>query len=121
MKREITAVSDQPGAEQRQEAAEGRIKRRLPIGAEIVGPGEAHFRVWAPKASRLELLLQSSEHDNAGSSSHPLASEGNGYFSGTCQCEVGAFYKFRIDGSAITYPDPASRCQPHGPHGPSCL
>jgi maltooligosyltrehalose trehalohydrolase len=31
---------------------------------------------------------------------------------------VGTLYKFRLDGGG-TFPDPASRCQPQGPHGPS--
>ena len=58
MKREITAVSDRPVLEERSAAVGEKIRRRYPIGAEVVGSGKAHFRVWAPKASRLELMLQ---------------------------------------------------------------
>src|SRR4051794_12539125 len=121
MKREITAVSDRPVAEERKDSRGKGIQRRYPIGAEVVGPGEAHFRVWAPKASRIEVVLERAPHGNGGSSSHSLGSEGNGYFSGRTQCEVGTLYKFRLDGSGTTYADPASRFQPEGPHGPSCL
>src|SRR5439155_923723 len=31
----------------------------------------------------------------------------------------GARYRFRLDGGPALYPDPASRFQPDGPHGPS--
>src|SRR4051794_13072413 len=121
MKREITTVSDRPAAEEREDSAQRSVKRRYPIGAEVVGPGEAHFRVWAPKASRLDVVWQESAHGHGSSSSHSLGSEGDGYFCGTVQCEVGALYKFRLDGAATSYPDPASRSQPAGPHGASCL
>ena len=32
---------------------------------------------------------------------------------------AGARYRYRLDGGTDTYPDPASRFQPEGPHGPS--
>jgi maltooligosyltrehalose trehalohydrolase len=32
---------------------------------------------------------------------------------------VGSLYRFRLDGSSQLFPDPASRFQPDGPHGPS--
>ncbi len=32
---------------------------------------------------------------------------------------AGALYRFRLDGGDSLYPDPASRFQPDGPHGPS--
>jgi len=50
----------------------------------------------------------------------PLKSEGDGYFSGTVAAAVaGDRYRFRLDGGDALYPDPASRFQPHGPHGAS--
>ena len=33
-------------------------KRRYPIGAELIAEDEAHFRVWAPKASQVDLVLE---------------------------------------------------------------
>jgi maltooligosyltrehalose trehalohydrolase len=51
---------------------------------------------------------------------HELASEGNGYFSTTvADAGAGILYRYRIDQSDGLYPDPASRFQPQGPHGPS--
>jgi maltooligosyltrehalose trehalohydrolase len=47
---------------------------------------------------------------------HP---ESSGYFSGAfSQAAAGARYRFRLDGGD-RFPDPASRFQPEGPHGPS--
>jgi maltooligosyltrehalose trehalohydrolase len=49
-----------------------------------------------------------------------LEPEGDGYFSGAVTfLGPGTLYGFRLDGSATLYPDPASRFQPDGPHGPS--
>ena len=33
------------------------IHRRLPIGAEVLGDGEVHFRVWAPRSQRVEVII----------------------------------------------------------------
>src|SRR5438477_148834 len=50
---------------------------------------------------------------------HPLpAAEGGGYFSGTVpSARAGTDYRYRLGGGL--FPDPASRYQPEGPHGPS--
>src|SRR5262249_33556725 len=50
----------------------------------------------------------------------PLTDEQNGYFSGFIDnvCP-GSLYQFRIDHNGLLLPDPASRFQPEGPHGPS--
>lgn len=89
------------------------LERRYPIGAEIIGENETHFRVWAPKATRIAVAI--SKHRE-----QELDSEANGYFSGAVSCGEGTLYKFRID-NGETFPDPASRSQPEGPHGPSCV
>jgi maltooligosyltrehalose trehalohydrolase len=50
----------------------------------------------------------------------PLGKEGNGYFSVTTGlAHHGSLYRFRLDDESGLYPDPASRFQPRGPHGPS--
>ena len=50
----------------------------------------------------------------------PLACEGNGYFSGCLPfAALGGRYVYRLDGGDHVLPDPASRFQPDGPHGPS--
>ena len=87
-------------------------RRRLPIGAELVDAGTAHVRVWAPRARQVEVVTP------AGARS-ALAREGSGHFSGTWAASAGDRYQFTLDGDERLYPDPASRFQPEGPHGPS--
>jgi len=95
-----------------------RLPRRYPIGGEIISPNETHFRVWAPKVQRVELVLES-VGKNARHNSHPLTREEDGYFSGIVEAGSGRRYRFRLDGAEQLYPDPASRYQPAGPHGAS--
>ena len=88
-------------------------RRRLPIGAEYL-PGEGtHFRVWAPAAREVDVVLDD------GAQAVPLRAETGGYFSGWVPAaKPGTRYRFRLDGGEAC-PDPASRWQPEGPHGPS--
>jgi maltooligosyltrehalose trehalohydrolase len=49
-----------------------------------------------------------------------LASEGDGYFSAlVSSVGAGTLYRYRLDAGPSCFPDPASRAQPFGPHGPS--
>nr|WP_295833362.1 malto-oligosyltrehalose trehalohydrolase [uncultured Azospirillum sp.] len=97
------------------EQAQATVKRRWPIGVELL-PGGAHARVWAPKAGRVELVTEPDGQATA------LEREGNGYFSGAVPgLAAGGLYRFRLDGGDMLYPDPMSRFQPEGPHGPSQL
>src|SRR6185369_15663527 len=87
-------------------------QRRLPVGAETLPSGGAHFRVWAPRRRVVEVAIE-------GGTRTPLAAEDNGYFSGAVSgARAGTLYKYRLDGGE-SFPDPASRFQPQGPHGPS--
>ena len=107
------------------------FSRIMPIGPQLTGAlrhsGEspdtalnqdgAHFRVWAPKRSRVDVAFMRAS--NAPSAFVPLKKEDNGYFSGWVdQAQAGSLYQFRLDGGG-SFPDPASHFQPHGPHGPS--
>src|SRR5262245_51517987 len=88
-------------------------RRRRPIGAEILDPQTAHFRVWAPRSRQVELVL---EHPCR---TLPLEPEGNGYHSARIEAGGGTLYRFRLDRAGQLLPDPASRFQPRGPFGPS--
>ncbi len=94
-------------------------QRRHPIGAEVIGKDETHFRLWAPKAREIDVVLED------GTSSepifYPLTPEAGGYFSGAVNVGAGSRYRFRVNRGENFYPDPASRFQPQGPHGPSCI
>src|SRR5215468_5098442 len=97
------------------------VSRRYPVGAELIGPTETHFRVWAPKANAVDLVLEENAEKNAKRSFHSLEREHGGYFSGSANVGAGAFYRFRVNKAEHFHPDPASRYQPHGPHGSSCV
>jgi maltooligosyltrehalose trehalohydrolase len=93
-----------------------RLARRLPVGAEVLPGGGVHFRVWAPRRRGVEAVFEG----EAATAALALEAEEGGYFSGLARgASEGALYRFRLDGGQHLYPDPASRFQPVGPHGPS--
>jgi maltooligosyltrehalose trehalohydrolase len=88
------------------------VQRRFPIGAEPVAGG-VHFRVWAPVRKRVDVVLEEAR-------SVPMEREPGGYFSKVVDfAQAGMQYRFRLDCGDRLFPDPASRFQPEGPHGPS--
>ena len=89
----------------------------LPLGATCLGGGQGvHFRVWAPHNHRVEVRLE----DGPGApAAHPLERDGDGYHQGvSSQAGPGTLYRYLLDDEG-PFPDPASRLQPQGPHGPS--
>ena len=69
------------------------------------------FRVWAPTAEHLDLVI--------GRASLPLVKDADGTFGlATTEVRVGDRYRYRVDGLG-PFPDPMSRRQPDGVHGPS--
>jgi maltooligosyltrehalose trehalohydrolase len=89
--------------------------RRLPVGAEYLGDGRVHVRIWAPVVSGIEVVLEG----GASIALQPEHGEPRGYFSGEVAANPGALYRFKPKGADRLYPDPASRYQPQGVHGPS--
>jgi maltooligosyltrehalose trehalohydrolase len=81
------------------------------FGATVLDQG-VRFRVWAPKRRSVDVLINGK--------CEPLTVDGDkGYFSGvSLKAQAGDLYRFRLDGNKDC-PDPASRFQPQGPHGPS--
>src|SRR5581483_6394906 len=59
------------------------IKRRYPIGAELIGENETHFRVWAPKARKIDIVID-------GGDAHTLEAEADGYFFGSTHARATA-------------------------------
>ena len=84
------------------------------MGAQPLADGRTRFRVWAPQRKSIDVAL----HEPRGLRYLPLEKTAGGYFEGTHAAPVGAHYKYRLDGGE-TFPDPCSRFQPEGPHGPS--
>src|SRR4030095_7091575 len=91
-------------------------------GRDVLPAGDVHVRVWASQRQRVEGVLAG----RPGSSSAAAAAVGALEAEGTCYCSglvaaasTGTLYRYRLDGEAALSPDPASRFQLHGPHGPS--
>jgi maltooligosyltrehalose trehalohydrolase len=76
------------------------------------------FRVWAPRWGRVELLL---DPGLPSSRTRPLQRSNNGIFTGIFgDVAAGDLYSYVLDGAG-PFPDPASRFQPQGVHGPSMV
>jgi maltooligosyltrehalose trehalohydrolase len=83
------------------------------LGA-IVDGDAVRFRVWAPVARAVELVVEDG-------SARVLALQpgGDGFFETKLdEAGPGTRYRYRVDGRG-PFPDPASRRQPLGVHGPS--
>lgn len=92
--------------------------RRMPVGAEVIAGQGVHFRVWAPLLPRVELVLEGGP--GAPASLWLDAQEGGYHEALVPAAAAGTLYRFRVDPSTLA-PDPASRFQPEGPHGPSLV
>ncbi|HEX9508177.1 MAG TPA: alpha-amylase family glycosyl hydrolase, partial [Myxococcales bacterium] len=89
-------------------------KFSLSLGANYRGRGRTTFRVWAPKRKTVEVALET-----RGTLEHHALERGNdGYFAAEHDAHPGTRYRFRLDGGD-SFPDPCSRYQSQGPHGPS--
>ncbi|HKP92982.1 MAG TPA: malto-oligosyltrehalose trehalohydrolase, partial [Chthoniobacterales bacterium] len=93
--------------------------------AELTADDRVHFRIWAPKAEKLEIAIEGKwgkdRDTKVPPTFHELEREDSGYFSGATEARAGTLYRFRLNGEGNLYPDPMSRFQPEGPHGPSCV
>jgi maltooligosyltrehalose trehalohydrolase len=84
------------------------------FGAAVEARGVS-FRVWAPAARRVEVAIES----GAATGHHALLRQNDGTFNGMVpQASAGDLYRLRLD-EGEPLPDPASRFQPQGVHGPS--
>jgi maltooligosyltrehalose trehalohydrolase len=84
------------------------------LGATAQGLNRWRFRVWAPQARQVELWLD-------GRGQLEMQAAERGYFElEVDDLQPGARYMYRLDGERQR-PDPASRLQPEGVHGPSEL
>ena len=90
-----------------------RHAHAMPFGASV-REGGVRFRLWAPAARRVELLLRDGP-------SVDMTAVGDGWFETTGdEAADGSRYAFRIDGRHDVA-DPASRSQPDDVHGASAV
>jgi len=90
---------------------------QLQRGASVIPGAGVRFSVWAPRASRVRVRLTSE-----GEGEYELARDENGVFATTVnEATAGTEYGFVLDDNDTLVPDPVSRFQPHGVHGPSSV
>jgi maltooligosyltrehalose trehalohydrolase len=91
------------------------VEWRPSLGAYPLGQG-TRFRLWAPKSRSVEILV---ERNGTALLTRELARSPDGTFASFVEgVRAGDCYRFRMDGQG-PFPDPASRYQPEGVHGPS--
>ncbi|MBX6392765.1 MAG: malto-oligosyltrehalose trehalohydrolase [Burkholderiales bacterium] len=93
------------------------MKRRhlMPFGTQLLEGGGVRFRLWAPSARHVDLVLAM----ESGRAELPMrAAEDGWYETVVANASVGARYAYRIDGG-ISVPDPAARFNPEDVHAPS--
>lgn len=94
----------------------GKFLRSL--GPHVLEDGQICWRVWAPLAERVELILFPEPGKTACLTMTP---EDLGYYSLVLpHIEDGLRYAYRLNGAEL-YPDPASLWQPQGVHQPSAV
>ncbi|ADH85182.1 malto-oligosyltrehalose trehalohydrolase [Desulfurivibrio alkaliphilus] len=114
-----------------------------PFGAACLPGGGVRFRLWAPAAKKVELCrlagpTTAAAHSEEMFNLHSawwresiaggdlvevavMQTVGEGWFELVApRAAAGDFYCYQIDGDLLV-PDPASRCQPGGVHGPSLV
>ena len=90
-----------------------QLDRMNPLGASLHADGTS-FRVWAPKCRSVEVVVD-------GRPPERLRDVGDGVREITLSALLrGARYQYRLDGARYR-PDPTSRWQPEGVHGPSVV
>jgi maltooligosyltrehalose trehalohydrolase len=83
-----------------------------PLGANLISPGRCEFRVWAPLIDNVELHIIAPDDRRAA-----LTKNARGYHEVIVDAAARTRYLFVVNGKER--PDPASRLQPEGVHGPS--
>ena len=87
------------------------------LGAHMVGDA-TRFRVWAPEARRVTAVIES---PGRAPREETLQADPDGFHGAVVTgVSAGDRYRYRLDGGN-PLPDPASRCQPEGVHGPSAV
>jgi maltooligosyltrehalose trehalohydrolase len=91
-------------------------ERKEALGATLLTDDSCNFLVWAPRANQVEVCI-SEPHERI----IVMQREEPGYFRAAAEnISDGTLYRYRLDGKKER-PDPASRLQPKGVHGPSAV
>lgn len=86
-------------------------RHRMPFGAEPIEGGGVSFRLWAPSVEAVSVRLDEAYE-------LPMLTASTGWYELTVPtASAGSRYQFRLPGGLLV-PDPASRFNPEGVHGP---
>ena len=85
------------------------------LGANLNDAGLIQFRVWAPQANKLEVETYPTPDSTL---RHEMVKDEQGVWRAGLRDTAGLLYRYRLD-EEWGYPDPYSRSQPDGVHGPS--
>lgn len=90
------------------------MKENKHLGATYMGNGHCYFLVWAPLVQKMDVHFTIPEDRTI-----PLKRDKRGYHQGMINEVIpGSLYFYQMDDTK-QHPDPASRFQPYGVHGPS--
>ncbi|MCS4511699.1 malto-oligosyltrehalose trehalohydrolase [Xylophilus ampelinus] len=98
----------------------GRHAHAMPFGATLLPHGGVRFRLWAPALKTAELLVHDSEDGGALRAHAATAAQGGWFECTVSDAAAGTLYQWRV-ADGLVVPDPASRFNPKGVHGPSCV
>lgn len=92
----------------------------VPWGAVAVAPTTTQFKVWAPATRQVNVqLIALDKGAESVVRTHSLCRDDQGFYFGEIDdCPAGTLYRFELDNQHCR-PDPRSRFQPTGVHGPS--
>ncbi|MGM3387879.1 malto-oligosyltrehalose trehalohydrolase [Stutzerimonas stutzeri] len=82
-------------------------------GPVLLDDSRTRFRLWAPDAQRVSLVIEGGE-------TLPMQPEDEGWYFAEATAPAGTGYQFLID-DELKVPDPASRAQASDVHGPSLV
>ncbi|MEM9943690.1 MAG: alpha-amylase family glycosyl hydrolase [Planctomycetota bacterium] len=89
------------------------------LGAFLLSNNRTLVRVWAPKAKQVDVIhvvMESGVETSVGQ--YRLSKSEGGIFESTLELGRDSLYRIQVDGKSAR-PDPRSRFQPYGVHGPS--
>ena len=92
------------------------------LGSTLISENETRFRVWAANCQsvNLEIIERLGDLEKV-RERYPMESDNKGIFSTTItDCGAGTLYRFQLD-NGMGRPDPRSKSQPYGVHGPSAV
>ena len=105
----LPALGSPPGGASDQDS----LDRMNALGASVRA-GAVSFSVWAPRCRSLDLVID-------GVPARAMREDGDGLFTTAVEhLAPGTRYQYRLDGERYR-PDPVSRWQPDGVHGPSAV